>query len=322
MNSLPLSDWDNNDPVIPFASLSQDPGENAGDTTSLATVGQLAAGIAHHFNNLLTPIHANSQLLLELNDLAPESRNLIEQNLSAARRAAGLIRQLAGLTDRQPLYFQPVDLNRAVEKAIGNVPLTELAGIEFDGQFGLELPRVLADAGSLDQVIRHLLLNAFDAMPHGGHLTLSTERISVKPEVTRPGPSQFICLTVSDTGCGIPLANMAHVCEPFFTTKETSGHCGLGLAFVYGIVRQHRGWTEVASKLGQGTTFKICLPAAPPPAPIVLADWSDPVSRATRRLTEWDSVGPLRLNEEAAEWEFYPATNAMSEAFHHGGINE
>ena len=141
----------------------------------------------------------------------------------------------------------------------------------------------------LGQVISHLLANAVDAMPRGGRLTLATERLllaSYDMAASGAGPEEFVCLTIADTGCGISPSHLSRICEPFFTTKDAPDRSGLGLAFVYGTVKRHHGWTEVSSKMGEGTTFKICLPSAPTPVALAQADSAAHSQRPTRLLAE------------------------------------
>ena len=167
-------------PITHFISVSQDitDGKKCKEDTreirTMEAVGQLAAGIAHHFNNLLTPIHANSQLLLELNgDLHPQSRDLVERTLAASRRAAHLIRQLAGFSQNQILEFQALDLNRVVERTLREFLPAAKGKLECECRYCASLPRILADSGMLGQVICHLLVNALDAMPQGGRAHLN-----------------------------------------------------------------------------------------------------------------------------------------------------
>jgi PAS domain S-box-containing protein len=320
-------------PITHFISVSQDitdgrkREEDSRDNRTLEAVGQLAAGIAHHFNNLLTPIHANSQLLVELNgDFHPESRGLVERTLVASRRAAHLIRQLTGFSQNQLLEIQALDLNRVVERTLREFLPAAKGKLECECRYCASLPRVLADGGMLGQVICHLLVNALDAMPHGGRLTLTTEKLLMGPSDIRSHKvarqEEFVCLSVCDTGCGIPPAILSRMFEPFFTTKDTGERSGLGLALVYGIVKQHRGWIEVSSQVGQGTTFKIFLPAATPAA---LAGPEPPgLSRhGTRLLPEPESAAHATFVEAPSTGRVvFPVSEVRSEPLLHWGINE
>jgi PAS domain S-box-containing protein len=321
-------------PVTHFISVSQDITdgkkykEDWRDIRTMEAFGQLAAGIVHHFNNLLTPIHANSQLLLELNgDFHPESRDLVERTLTASRRAAHLIQQLVGFSQNQPLEFQALDLNRVVERTLREFLPAAKGKLECECRYRASLPRILADGGMLGQVVCHLLVNALDAMPQGGRLTLTTEKLVLAPSDIRSHTvarqDEFVCLTVSDTGCGIPPTILSRLFEPFFTTKDAGDRSGLGLALVYGIVKQHHGWIEVSSQVGQGTTFKIFLPAI---TKQVTQVESDPPARSrhtTRLLPEPESVVQATIVEEPSRGgAFFPVSEARSEPFHHWGINE
>jgi PAS domain S-box-containing protein len=264
--------WQSPGPITHFISVSEDITNgkerqvDSREIRNLNAVGQLAAGVAHHFNNLLTVIHTNSQLLLELDDnLHRECRSLAKRSLAASCRAEHLVRQLIGFSEKQVFQFQALDLNRVVEHTLRLFHPAAKSAIEWEGRYCATLPFVLADSGMLGQMICHLLVNALEAMPQGGRLTLMTERLlptcseSRSPPVAHPG--DFACLAISDTGCGIPPTNLSHIFDPFFTTKDAAEHSGLGLASVLGIVKQHHGWSEVSSQVGRGTTFKIVLPA-------------------------------------------------------------
>jgi PAS domain S-box-containing protein len=321
-------------PITHFISVSQDITdgrkyrEDWRETRTMEAFGQLAAGIAHHFNNLLTPIHANSELLLELNgDFQEESRGLVERTLEASRRAAHLIRQLAGFSQKQAPDFQALDLNRVVERTLREFLLTARGRLECECRYCASLPPILADSGMLGQVICHLLVNALDAMPKGGRLTLTTESLVLAPPDIRshavPRPEEFVCLTICDTGCGIPAAIQLRLFEPFFTTKDTTDRSGLGLALVDRIVKQHQGWIEVNSKVGQGTTFRIFLPAIA--NPIAPAEASAPgfPRRAARLLREPKSVARATFVEEpSTDRMVFPVNEVRSEPLLHWGINE
>jgi len=265
--------WQSSGPITHFISVSQDVTDgrkckvDSREIRNMEVAGQLAAGITHHFNNLLTTIHANSELLLEINGNShPESSSLVEGTLAASRNAAHLIRQLVGFSQNQVCQFQALDLNRVVECSLHLLYPAPKNNVQCERHYHTNLPCILADSGMLGQVIRHLLVNALDAMPQGGRLTLTTERLITAPTQARnhqaARPGEFVCLTIGDTGCGIPPTNLPRIFEPFFTTKNAGDRSGLGLALVYGIVKQHHGWTEVSSQVGRGTTFKVFLPVA------------------------------------------------------------
>ena len=230
----------------------------------LEAIGLLAGGVAHEFNNLLTAVIGH--VSLAMTGLAPEEKRCrdLEQALKAANRGAALTRQLLGFGRRQPLLRRNVPLNQVV--ADFSPMLRPLIGdyIGLDLALGEDVGTLYADPAQLQQVLLNLCLNARDAMPSGGRLTLGTQSMTptgafleLHGEI-QPGP--HVMLTVSDTGCGMPPEVMQHVFEPFYTTKPVGEGTGLGLSLVYGIVRQHGGAIDVQSAPGEGATFRIYLP--------------------------------------------------------------
>ena len=230
----------------------------------MEAVGRLAGGIAHDFNNLLTVIMGRSQLqLMRLSSDDPLRRdlNLIEQT---SRRASVLTRQLLAFSRKQVLQPEVLDLNALVE---GLAPmLRRVIGEDVDTVIvpGSELGTVVADPGQLEQVIMNLAVNARDAMPDGGRLVIETANVVLDDAFAQThagahrGP--FVMLSVLDTGVGMTPEVRAHVFEPFFTTKESGKGTGLGLATVYGIVKQHDGYIALESEPGQGAVFSVYLP--------------------------------------------------------------
>ncbi|HNR97234.1 MAG TPA: histidine kinase N-terminal 7TM domain-containing protein [Anaerolineae bacterium] len=227
-------------------------------------VGILAGGVAHEFNNLLTVIRGNVELLQA--DLAeqPAALGPLEAIARTAQRATALTRQLLALSRRQVLQRVPTDLNDLVTSfapllrhAVGQL-------IQVHVQTEPNLGRVLADPGAMEQVLMNLAINARDAMPEGGLLVVSTRPVDADPAFcdAHPAvaPGHYACLTVSDTGSGMDDATRRHLFEPFYTTKEVGKGTGLGLSVVYGIVRQHEGFIEVHSEPGKGTVIDIYLP--------------------------------------------------------------
>jgi two-component system, cell cycle sensor histidine kinase and response regulator CckA len=232
----------------------------------MEAVGQLAAGFAHEFNNVLTVIRCNTELLLTRKEhLTPaESESLLQRMVSASDRAADLTRELVAFSRQQVLQCQPLDLNETVKAAVKVLRRNTNPNIRWQCDYAPDLPSVTADARMIQQVIKNLVSNAIDAMPGGGGLTLRTEE--ARFDDVNPGshpearPGQFVCLSISDNGCGILPENLPRVFDPFFTTKEVGRGTGLGLAVVYGIIKQHQGWIEVTSETGEGATFRVFLP--------------------------------------------------------------
>ena len=233
----------------------------------LEAVGQLAGGVAHDFNNLLTVIEGNASLLQARGLADPE---LVEEILEASGRASRLTRQLL-LFSRQHL---PVVADIRLEEVVGRMSRTllRLLGdhilLETASEPGL--PPVSADEGMMEQVLLNLAINARDAMPRGGRLQIRTGLVELGPAECQghpdAAPGRYVCLTVRDTGTGIHPDHLPRIFEPFFSTKETGKGTGLGLATVYGIVRQHLGWIQVESETGVGTTFRVHLLVSPPSA--------------------------------------------------------
>jgi signal transduction histidine kinase/HAMP domain-containing protein/ActR/RegA family two-component response regulator len=231
----------------------------------MESVGQLAAGVAHDFNNMLTIIQGHSSSLLAKQDLPNEILGPVQAVYFAAERAASLTRQLLMFSRKNVMQLKPLDLRETV----GNITkmLQRLIGENISLQFQPpdELPLVTGDSGMMEQILMNLSVNARDAMPHGGALTLALEDVRIDENYLQMHPEAHVgrCvrLRVTDTGCGMETTTLAHIFEPFFTTKEVGKGTGLGLATVYGIVKQHDGWLEVTSEPGKGTAFDIFIPA-------------------------------------------------------------
>ncbi len=232
----------------------------------MEAIGQLAGGVAHDFNNLLTIINGYSEMVLAMLPVASELRGMLTEIRDAGDRAANLTRQLLAFSRKQMLSPRIVDLNTIVANI--EKMLRRLIGedIRLLTILAPQLPSIRVDPGQLEQVIINLAVNARDAMPQGGRLTMETTRLEIRSEqVSRyhdVKPGSYVALIVSDTGCGMPPEVLNRIFEPFFTTKEVGKGTGLGLATVFGIVKQSDGYIDVTSEVGVGTRFQIMFPVA------------------------------------------------------------
>ena len=227
-------------------------------------IGRLAGGVAHDFNNLLLVISAYAELMLDsLGNNAPLRRN-VDEIMTASRRAADLTRQLLAFGRKQMQLLQVLDLNTVIGEIATMLPRLIGEDIELVFVPGHDLGKVKADPVQIEQIVMNLAANARDAMPGGGVLTLETATVLVdEAYVQRHAivpPGEYVLLTVTDSGQGIAAQHLPHIFEPFYTTKEAGKGTGLGLATVYGIVKQNGGFVWVYSEAGLGTTFKIYLP--------------------------------------------------------------
>ncbi|HEY1190866.1 MAG TPA: PAS domain-containing protein, partial [Gemmata sp.] len=268
----------------------------------MEAVGQLAGGVAHDFNNLLTVINGCGDLLLDNLAAGGANRELVQEIRRAGDRAAALTRQLLAFSRRQVLEPKVLNLNAVVADA--ERLLRRLIGedILLTATPAPDLRAVRVDPGQFEQVLLNLAVNARDAMPTGGRLTIETANADVEQEyasVPEARPGRYVLVAVSDTGGGIPPETLPHIFEPFFTTKGPGQGTGLGLATVHGIVRQSGGFVAVYSELGRGTTFKVYLPAVASAAPHEAPCAPAPLGRGdeTVLVTEDDAAvrGVIRL---------------------------
>jgi len=231
----------------------------------LAAVGQLAAGIAHDFNNILTGMIGFAQLLHTRTDLPQSARADARRIMDGGHRAAYLIRQILDFSRKSLMLPQPLDLAVFLQEVVRFLQRTIPENIQIALEMGPDEYWVHADPGQIQQALTNLAVNARDAMPGGGELWFRLSRLTLRLENQRPfpgmEPGEWIALSVSDTGVGIPPEALSHLYEPFFTTKGPGAGVGLGLAQAYGIVRQHEGFIDAESEVGKGTTFTIYLPA-------------------------------------------------------------
>jgi len=296
----------------------------------MEAVGRLAGGVAHDFNNLLTAILGSSELLL--GRLGPDHPERVEAEeiRKAAMWAADLTRQLLAFSRQQVLDPQLFDLSAAVTKMDKMLRRLIRADITFRTHLASDLGPVRADPGQIGQVIMNLVVNACDAMPDGGTLTIETANVEVgagHEQDQVPAPGAYVVLTVSDTGLGMDATTRAHIFEPFFTTKERGKGTGLGLSTVYGIVQQSEGYVSLESEPGRGTTFKVYLPridsrveaaaagavrAAPQGGAetILVVEDQEPVRRLTRKILETKGYAVLAAAD---------GPEALRVAQHHAG---
>ncbi len=231
----------------------------------LAAVGQLAAGIAHDFNNIMATIVLYAQMTAREQTIPARVRERMSVINQQAHYAGQLIQQILDFSRRTVLERQPMDLRSFLKEQVKLLRRTFPESIEVNLTCDPGDYTIHADPARIQQVVMNLALNARDAMPDGGRLCISLSRLTIAEDKHTPLPDmqagEWICLRVSDTGCGIPPDVLPHIFEPFFTTKPAGEGTGLGLAQVWGIVQQHQGHIDVSTKVGQGTTFTVYLPA-------------------------------------------------------------
>ncbi len=231
----------------------------------MEAVGLLAGGVAHDFNNLLTAIQVSTDLaMMQIQESEPAYLELKEIQ-HVATHAGSLAKQLLLFSRKHPMEFGALSYNEVIENL--HKMLMRIIGenIEVETHLEKDLWMIWADRGTLEQVLMNLIINAKDAMPNGGKLTISTENVRTKKSGKKTGeegrPGKFVRLTVSDTGIGMNQETLTHIFEPFFSTKGPKKGTGLGLSVVYGIVQEHQGWINVESEMGNGARFEITLPA-------------------------------------------------------------
>jgi signal transduction histidine kinase len=229
------------------------------------SIGRLAGGVAHDLNNLLSPVIGYGEILQDELGPVDARRDAVGQILQAGFRARDLVRQLLAFSRRQTMEYKAVDLNSALSSFEKLLRRTMREDIELRVVLSPDIPAIMADIGQVEQVIMNLAVNAADAMPEGGTLTIETASVELDDEYEAlhqdVKPGSYVMLAVKDTGTGMDQETIGHIFEPFFSTKDEQS-TGLGLATVYGIVKQHGGSIRVYSEPGEGTTFTVYLPVS------------------------------------------------------------
>src|SRR5450432_2606918 len=263
----------------------------------LEAVGRLAGGVAHDFNNLVMIIKGYSDILLS--SASDESKPMLEEIKRAGERATGLTRQLLAFSRKQVLEPQIVDANQSVQNMVKMLRVLIGEDVELVTKLSSDAPRVQVDPGQLEQVIMNLAVNARDAMPNGGKLIIESQRchldesyVTGRSEVV---PGTYVMLAVTDSGMGMTREIQEHIFEPFFTTKDPGKGTGLGLATVYGIVKQSRGHISVYSEVGIGTTFKIYLPSVEKSVTALAAQQSGVTSKGQGTVLLVEDEPALRM---------------------------
>lgn len=225
----------------------------------MESVGRLASGIAHDFNNIITGILGYSEFILKnLPQDSPENEKL-QTIISLCKKGNALTKQLLIFGRKTPVEFSDTDVNYFLSETLNLIRHAVSEGVEIKLDLQKGIPEIKADQGQMTQVLLNLILNARDAMGGKGSLKIKTEKLTAMT----PGGrfEEHVCISISDTGCGIPEEYISKIFDPFFTTKEVGEGTGLGLAIVYSIINSHSGWIKVYSEPGEGTTFKIYLPS-------------------------------------------------------------
>ncbi len=293
--------------------------EHLRQAAKMEAVGMLAGGIAHDFNNLLTIINGYSQILLNALPAGDPNHSAVEQIMKAGERAAALTRQLLAFSRRQKLQPRPLNVNDLVS-GLDNM-LRRLIGEDIEMRFvpGRGLGQVNADPGQIEQVIMNLVINARDAMPNGGVLTIETHNVDLDQHYTfthaTMKPGEYVALQVSDNGLGMDAETRARLFQPFFTTKAQGKGTGLGLTTVFGIVKQSGGGVEVYSEPGQGTSVKVYLPRIDQPAVAPTETVHETIARGHETILLVEDEEPVRkLVHDTLRREGYKVLDAASAA--------
>jgi signal transduction histidine kinase/ActR/RegA family two-component response regulator len=246
--------------------------EHLFQSQKMDSIGVLAGGIAHDFNNILTAILGHAEIIRRYSVLDVKSTNSLGVIEDASRRAGRMITKLLGFARKSKYEIVPLNVNDVVYDTLKLLERVIDKTAEMSVELDSRLPLIHADANQIEQIVMNLIINARDAMPKGGKISIKTAELNVQRGMTEiPAyivAGNYVVLTISDTGAGIPKDIVGKIFEPFFTTKERGKGTGLGLSMVYGAVKEHKGYITVASEVGVGTTFTIYLPTSPAAAPV------------------------------------------------------
>ncbi|MEA2085363.1 MAG: ATP-binding protein [Thermodesulfobacteriota bacterium] len=282
----------------------------------MEAVGQLAGGVAHDFNNLLQVIQGYTDMALEDVEADSPAYAELKEVMKAAKRATTLISQLLAFSRRQVLELAYLDLNEVIADMMRMLRRVIGEHITLEVISGRDLGTVRADRGQIEQILVNLCVNAHDAMPMGGEITIETENVRIDEKFCESHPwakpGRYILLSVTDTGCGMDKETLARVFEPFFTTKGIGKGTGLGLSTVYGLVNQHGGMVHVYSEIDKGTTFKIYLILAERAATAVGHKIEGPIQGGTETiLLAEDDIGVRNLSQIILEKAGYTVLTAV-----------
>ena len=281
----------------------------------MEAVGQLAGGIAHDFNNLLQVILGYGEAALDEAEAESPVRASVDEMLKAGNRAKTLVSQLLAFSRRQVLEMKDLNLNDVIANVMKILRRVIGEHITLEAIYGHDLGIVNADRGQIEQILMNMCVNARDAMPTGGRIIIETENVKIDQTFCESHswakPGRYVLLSMTDTGCGMDEETLGHVFEPFFTTKDVGEGSGLGLAMIYGLVKQHQGMITVYSEVGKGTTFKIYLPLVERAASSVGNKIKGPVPGGTETiLVAEDDETVLKISQAFLERAGYTVLTA------------
>jgi PAS domain S-box-containing protein len=302
---------DNSGNITNFVSIGLDISEHKNienqlqQAQKMEAIGTLAGGVAHDFNNILTTIQGYTELIMSDIDKESSTYKDLEHVKNASERAAKLTQQLLVFSRRKQREITVLNINNVIESLFKMLKRMLGEDIRVEMDLSPKIKQIKGDESNIEQIIMNIVVNARDSMPSGGALNIKTENVYIDEEysksITGARPGEFISISIADTGEGMSKEILQHIFEPFFTTKEKDKGTGLGLAVVYGIVKQHEGWINVYSEIGFGSIFRIYLPVAKGKLQTIKKDIkfiSDVKGNNERILVVEDDKGIGRLTEE------------------------